>query len=321
MMQIPSFQTVENTISRTRILFIQSHSIAIPSYSRYKKNAVSEELGVTGYLEYVLKMRASSYKNAGNNNLCYACLGMATYLMARSVRERNYEDFFRIVDWLERDGRYNLAERWRKWIHDNVPPPEDKTLARFRETLKQCEFLGTDLIELTYTGGQCGTVAKYQGRVYSINGKDRDFPILPTFIKRRGAVISPYGGAAFSPFVRGVSTMQYRWKEVNPLFASWRPFVDDRTKADREAYANSYIKSATQKKMSENCKMYDRIRNALPEICPKSVSTFYRWKEAEPDKYAAIVSAASDLGLPIPEQNIHIDVIEPPDPDPEYCGK
>lgn len=40
------------------------YSIAIPSYDRYRKNAVSEELGVTGYLEYVLKMRASGYKKA-----------------------------------------------------------------------------------------------------------------------------------------------------------------------------------------------------------------------------------------------------------------
>jgi hypothetical protein len=297
------------------------YSIAIPSYDRYSKNAVSEELGVTGYLEYVLKMRASGYKNSGNNDLCYACLGMATYLMAHSTREWNYEDYFRISDWLERDGRYNLAERWVNWIHDNVPSPEDKTLAQFRETLKKCEFIGTDLIELAYNGGQCGTVAKYQGRVYSITGKDRDFPILPAFIKRQGAVIPPYGGASFFPFVRGVNTMQYRWKEVNPMSASWRPFVDDRTKADKEAYASRYIKIETERIMKENGKLYDRIKNALPDICPKSISTFYRWQEKKPEKYAAIVSAASALGLSIPEQNPSIEVVEPPDPAPNYCGK
>lgn len=115
--------------------------------------------------------------------------------------------------------------------------------------------------------------------------------------------------------------MQYRWKEVNPLSASWRPFVDDRTKADREAYASRYIKIEKERIMKENGKLYDRIKNALPDICPKSISTFYRWQEKKPEKYAAIVSAASALGLSIPEQNPSIEVVEPPDPAPEYCGK
>lgn len=297
-------------------------SIKTPKYKKYKKNKVSEELGVTGWLEYVLKMRASGYKKEGKNDLCYACLERATELMAVSEYTWTYDSFFRLVEWLERDGKYEEAEKWNKWIIDNVPSPSQRTYQHFLDVLATCAYLDTDLIELSWNGAQCGAVAKYQGRVYSIDGKDKDFPILPRFIRYQGAVIPPNEGASFHPFVRDINkTILYRGKEVSALRTSWRAFRDNRTKEEKEAYASRYIKIETERIMKENGKLYDRIKNALPDICPKSISTFYRWQEKKPDKYAAIVSAASGLGLSIPEQNPTIEVVEPLDPAPDYCGK
>lgn len=234
-------------------------SIKIPTYNKYKKNKVSEELGVTGYLEYVLKMRASGYKNDGNDALCYACLGVSTYLMANSERDWNYEDFFRIVEWLERDGDYESADNWRQWIAENVPTPGDRVKAHFQKALNVCELLETDLIELLWEYGQCGTVSKYQGRVYSISGKDKRFPLLPDFIKQNGAVVPPIDGIEFFAFTNS-KTVKIRGEEIPALEASWRPFVDDRTPTEKEMYRQRYIKIATDKAMKENVRMFDKIR-------------------------------------------------------------
>lgn len=54
---------------------IQSiRSIKIPNYHIYAPNKVGEELGVTGCLDYVLRMRSGLYWREGNFDLSIACL-------------------------------------------------------------------------------------------------------------------------------------------------------------------------------------------------------------------------------------------------------
>lgn len=97
------------------------YSIHIPDYSVFSSNPISSNLGVTGCLDYVLRMRAGKYWNEGNYALATTCLGQATKLMKYSSIGWPKRDYYRIVNWLIDLGRLKKAKEWEKWIKKNIP--------------------------------------------------------------------------------------------------------------------------------------------------------------------------------------------------------
>ena len=303
----------------------QIYSIPVPNYGEEVNSAISNELGVTGYLEYILRMKASAHKNRGEDDLAYACLGQATKLMLYSDLGWREKDFWRIVEWLKRDGRLKYAAKWEAWIKEHVPTETDKTLDQFRQTVQACKKLGTDLVYISWSRAQSAAVSKYQGRVYTLTGKDKRFPILPDFIWETGCVVPPLGGCVSGPFImwdeKSLDTIYYKGKDTPVLKASWRPFKDDRSQEEKEAFRKLQYERLLKEHRTRNSHLYDNIRTHLPVICPKSISTFYRWKTSKPEQYQLILDAAAERQIPIPHQEFKMpEVFEPADPDPSYNG-
>lgn len=304
----------------------QIYAIPVPQYDiKVTDNAVAAELGSTGYLEYILRMKASQYKNLGNDDLAYACLGQATKLMLYSDMGWPEKDFWRIVDWLEKDGRFELASRWEDWIYENVPTIDDIAAQNFFNAVKACKETGTGLIQLTWAGAQCGTVAKYQGRVYSLPGVKSKFPVLPDFIMKTGIVVPRQAGPSVYPFhlwnESDLDTINYKGESCHALRTSWRPFADDRSPEEKKNYRDRMMQILEREHKEKNRRLYIRLRYAFPELCPERLSTFYSWQRTHPDKYSKIVEAAKEKGLVCPiKEFVMPDNIEPLDPDPSYCG-
>lgn len=81
--------------------------------------------------------------------------------------------------------------------------------------------------EASYFCGCCGECAKYRGRWFSISGKDKRFPKMP---ENYGCTCQ---GIDFYPVIDGVSEPEYCPKHQNIIEYSNRPFVDDRTQAEK----------------------------------------------------------------------------------------
>lgn len=274
------------------------------------------------YLEYVLRKHAGRLEKAGEIGLAIACLGKANQIMLRSPLIWKKKDYYRIVTLLEKNCMLSHADEWIAWIDTHVV--EDRfAIDHFQEVLSECKRFKTDLVYISWAGGQSGAVAKYQGRVYSLTGKSKNFPVLPDFITERGCVIPPNEGLVSGPVIlynnSDLDTIYYKNEKVPYLKASWRPFVDDRDDEEKQSYVEIQKKIIADKRGPDNLSRLNRLRAYAPDDFPKSLSTVIRWETSKPDKYQRMLDIAKELNMPFPDFSDPI-IVEPKDPDPDYCG-
>lgn len=293
-------------------------SITTPKYLAQNEKADAVELGVTGYLEYVLRMHCSYCKEQGRTDLLIACLEKSTTIMPHSSISWTEKDYYRIVSELEALGRFDDIDYWEKWIAENSTTYKDISLSRFQWALDYAKQLGTDLIEFQWTGAQSAVVAKYQGRVYSISGKDKRFPCLPDFIKESRNI--PDGLLCSGPILyRKGQEIFYKDKYVPIEKLSWRPFVDDRSETEKENYLKRREKIKKEEEYRITRRVYYQLKQIIPNDIPKSMSAFSRMKNSNSAKYQDLVSKAEAKGFVFP--NMTVELVEPVDPEPDYNGK
>lgn len=282
-------------------------SIAIPNYNLYRPNKIGEELGVTGFLEYVLRMKSGQLWNEEKYELSIAVLGKATELMKHSNMGWPAKDFFGIVNELNNLGCFEKAKQWTNWILKNVPgakaalsPSADDKISyhakeHFKKTIESCKDLATDLVETGDVNGCCPICAMYRNRVFSLSGKDKRFPKFPEDF-HFGCGLSAY------PYKEGVMEPAFRCKNV--VQYSNRPFVDDRTDEEKKNYVErmEQISKDSPAVRGPNLAkiIYLRLKNQLPDIAPKSFSGFQRMRNANSKNYQALVSKAEAAGFVFP---------------------
>lgn len=95
-------------------------------------------------------------------------------------------------------------------------------------TLENARKMQTDLVEATYFKGCCAECAKFRGRWFSISGRDKRFPKVPTYRCN-------CQGLSFYPTIFGLSSPVCCGKNQIIAFSN-RPFVDDRTNEELQIY-------------------------------------------------------------------------------------
>lgn len=266
-------------------------SIPIPVFN--------ESYGTPVYnLEYLLKMRASEEREKGNYELSYALMYKAIEGMKASQIMYGKKEYMRFIMWLYKDGRIEEAAMLEKRLRREEPEVFDINLLHknhFLSEIKQCNDLGTDYV---YCGGHtctCGECAKYQNRVYSISGKDSAYPKLPDFVYEYGG-FHPGCRHGFHPFFSD-SIADKNGNFVDALEYSNRPFIDDRTPEEIEGY-NQYLKKAEKERLhDENLKAFYILKKELPDVMPKSYSTFAKYKAHNSDMYINILNSANKKGI------------------------
>lgn len=266
-------------------------SIPIPVFN--------ESYGTPVYnLEYLLKMRASEEREKENYELSYALMYKAIEGMKASQIMYGKKEYMHFIMWLYKDGRIEEAAMLEKRLRREKPEVFDINLFHknhFLSAIKQCKDFGTDYIYCdghTYTCGEC---AKYQNRVYSISGKDSAYSKLPDFVYEYGG-FHPGCRHGFHPFFSD-SIADKNGNFVDALEYSNRPFVDDRTPEEIEGY-NQYLKKAEKERLrDENLKAFYILKKELPDVMPKSYSTFAKYKAHNSDKYINILNSANEKGI------------------------
>lgn len=121
-------------------------------------------------------------------------------------------------------------------IFQKTPP--QKSIPSFTETekisecIKLCKTLKTNLVVANYYWGCDAETAKYRGRIFCIDGKDKRFPLLTDEVIKCNLY--------FDPFIWGVSPFYVYDKKTDPIKYSNRPFIDDRTLKEKDQY-DSYV--------------------------------------------------------------------------------
>lgn len=285
------------------------YSIKVPQYIHGNRNKVSQELGATGYLEYVLRMHSGKLWNEREFDLSMVCLEKATELMKYSTMGWPPKDFFRIVNELNDLGRLKKARQWKKWIERNIPGAiaaqipvsvsidrrEPLSSEERRELKKECDYLETDLVEVGSSGVCCEVCAKYRNRIYTLTGKATRFPKLPKdFHKSCGLSVHPY--------ILDISSPTFPCDD--PIRYSNRPFIDDRTEQEIENYEKRMEELGKQPEAVRTPSLsriiYYQLVQRLPDLAPKSYSGFSRMRNANSKNYQEIVRKAAEAGFIFP---------------------
>lgn len=142
----------------------------------------------------------------------------------------------------------------------------------FHKLLVKAAKWDHDLVWMTKHSLCCGECAKYQGRVFSLTGKDKRFPKIPEQVLRTGK-IHPGCRHTFTLYFWGLDSK----KDKEMLRFSNRPFIDDRSEEIKRKY--NFNSSAQTVKNSDR-ENYNRLCRCLPDLAPKSFNGYCRMKNS-----------------------------------------
>lgn len=286
------FSKVKRKIVIKQIDFNSTEGIrAIPVPN---KKAKFQDHDVKEDIEYILQRKATEFKKAGKMDLAIECLKKSNEIMPYSAYMYTSEDYYRLVDFLKQARRFDEARETEQKLDlmfgGNSMCNDDKK-AIINSLLKNAKMLGTDLVEMSEHHCTCGECAKYQGRVFSLTGKSKEFPKIPDefFI---------YGGIhegcrhSFYPYLKGSTPSCHK----NIVQYSNRPFVDNRSEAEKKQYE---AEQKAQQDLMKDRENYDWIWENLGDIAPKSFSGYRKMKNSNSKNFQKLCKAAEEKGKKI----------------------
>lgn len=297
-------------------------SIKVPKFNLYSQNAVSEELGTCGFLDYILRMKAGQYYNEGKCELCSACLWKSTELMfANNQCAWSAKDYLRLAFWhyeldMPDEAQRALEYLKRKGIDVNsysLSDPFDALASQnINMIIQKSKEQGLDLVAFDDDGsGCCDHCAAMVGRVYSLSGNDARFPTLPDYVREHGNFHPGCRCWMYLYFDTGY--IHHHGQRVDPVISSTRAYVDDRTDEECERY-EYYLKVKEEKETElkerlersilrgKNRKEYLYFKNNHPEIAPKTIDGYIKGKRTQSKKFQQLVKLAEANGFPIDTQ-------------------
>ncbi len=305
-----------NIAYNARYLYIEDRKYDLYSAEDVCKIAVGKFskpegmfLNVTADLSYLLHMRAckDTYKN-----LSIALVFKAVELMIESPIGWTKKDYLRVIGQLTIVGEEDLRENLYNQIKAYVPDLVDEDYYIKKHTFEQLERAkqnNYDYMIIPFLGCACGECVKYEGRIYCISGKDKNFPKFPKHIKENGyihkgchhsiyACMNPYN-EKFERFRREESGD--RIILISAKESSNRPFIDDRSDYEKKLY-EEYIKKLMWDRKSDNNFIkrkleYNWIKDKLPDYAPKSLNAYTAMKRAKSKRYLVIKEKAKELGV------------------------
>lgn len=144
-------------------------------------------------------------------------------------------------------------------------------------TILQVQELGYDLVKISEHPGACPICQKYQGRVYSISGKDLRFPKLDIAFSSGYANIHPNCRHTLEPYIEAFNDV---YKDI---INSNRPFIEP-SKADKQVQAYYQVQKE-KAKLRRDRLLWEKYRTVLPNDTPSTFAGFRRMKNSNSDNY------------------------------------
>jgi hypothetical protein len=144
-----------------------------------------------------------------------------------------------------------------------------------RGTMNQAQLLGYDLVKMSNHRTSCKICKQYEGRVYSITGKDTRFPKLTIPYKPPYANIHPRCRHTISVYVPSLAD---NFKE--DLKYSNRSFQEE----PKESKEYTNIQNE-KRKLNSDRRQYERYKFTLGEEAPSSFNGFRKTKNSNLSKW------------------------------------
>jgi len=263
-------------------------NIAIPHYSN-----INGLPNISHLLEYVIKRKAGDLSNRGMVDLSIACLRKANQLMAHSPIRWNVQDYFYIVKILVRAKRFNEAKQEISFIRNNYFDKYDYTTLRaevLAKTLNYRRELNMDLVESDSAPNCSALSAKYRKRIYSLSGTNKNYPAMKPEIWSCGIM--------FFPFIEGVSKPKY-CPESEMYAYNNRPFVDDRTDAEKKNYMKYLKQRILEEREAIDYLEYHHMKHIGIKSIPKSFRAYQDMKYEENNEMLNLIQLAGEYGIEI----------------------
>ena len=149
------------------------------------------------------------------------------------------KEFARII---ESNGVFTFEDKagrqWNLVDYGRMAIRTANTRAVNQSTINAGQELGNDLVRMSHHLSSCPICAMYEGRVYSVSGKDKRYPSLASI--NNGSMITystlhPHCRHRFTNYIEELNTDEENEKNRGD---SNKPFIDNRTDAQKQAYDN-----------------------------------------------------------------------------------
>lgn len=171
-----------------------------------------------------------------------------------------------------KNGRYIRVDAYAEMVARSTVREVTNTA-----TIKQVQELGYDLVKMSSHPGACPMCQKYEGRVYSISGKDKRFPKLDIAFSSGYANIHPRCKHVLEPYIPQFNDID---KDITN---SNRPFIEP-NKSDKQVQA--YYQNQREKaKLRRDRLQWEKYKTVLGNEAPKTLAGFRRMKKANSENY------------------------------------
>lgn len=139
-------------------------------------------------IEYILQRKATEHKKNNRMDLAIACLKKSNELMPFSNFNYSEKDYLRLVKYLKLNNQTELANQEERKIYMEHPEFRDKRISnsiRVRENLIKQREWNNDLVLIT-TNNTCCICKKYNNKIYSLSGKNKQYEKIPSEIVNSG---------------------------------------------------------------------------------------------------------------------------------------
>ncbi|MDP4143191.1 MAG: phage minor capsid protein [Bacillota bacterium] len=145
-------------------------------------------------------------------------------------------------------------------------------------TTNQLTELGYDLVKMTSHATTCPICSVYQGRVYSISGKDNRFPPLSTAFSGEHANIHPNCRHRIFPYIESLADDL----EGDIQYSNRRFEVSERDKKAIDDYNKQQFEKM---KLRADRNQYQRYKLAIPNDVPKNFANFRQMKNSNSNRW------------------------------------
>lgn len=178
----------------------------------------------------------------------------------------------------------------RRTANITVPTTQSR---EYTQIVRAAKAMKTDLVEMSEHHPTCAICAIYQGRVYSVSGRDRRFPPLPPQIVEFGCIHEDCRHD-FYPFIYGTSRSAYGHRDI--IRFSNRPFADDRPLAEKQEW-DRLEREAQQ--MQKDRADFEWVCKNLPDVAPKSFGGYRKMRSTNSANFKKVVASAKEKGYVI----------------------
>lgn len=280
--------------------FAQIHNDAIYGLAREMQFHIGQGLEQAGrqVLRYLDESMDNALRKAGLEAAAEKiAMGSTVQDMKNNLIERLQNEGFMTVQYGQGKNAYQVSLDAYAQMVARSTTREAGNLARENQLIEN----GYDLVEMTTHYPTCDKCAMFQGRVYSLSGKDKRFPaLMKTAFKSGYRNIHPNCRHVIVPWIEGLQTND----EIKEMISkSNKNFEDNRSDAERDLYSKG---QALNRQIRQDKYQYERYKARLGEDAPKSFHAFRKMKKAGGEKWEQLEKSYRKTGYLKHAQNYKI---------------